>query len=58
MPRVNLEGATLRGCSMDERIGIHTNLEGEEERERGIEADRENSCLFCFCRCQSKGCDI
>lgn len=30
MPRVNLEGASLRGCSMDERLGIHTNLEGEK----------------------------
>ena len=29
MPRVNLEGASLIGCSMDERLGIHTNLEGE-----------------------------
>lgn len=28
MPRVNLEGATLRGCSMDERLGVRTNLEG------------------------------
>ena len=28
MPRVNLEGASLKSCSMDERLGIHTNLEG------------------------------
>ena len=28
MPRVNLEGATLKGCSMDERLGVRTNLEG------------------------------
>ena len=28
MPRVNLEGATLKGCTMDKRMGIHTNLEG------------------------------
>ena len=29
MPRVNLEGAVLKGCSMDERLGVSTNLEGE-----------------------------
>ena len=29
MPRANLEGATLKGCMMDSRMGIHTNLEGE-----------------------------
>ena len=28
MPRVNLEGANLKGCSMDTRHGVHTNLEG------------------------------
>ena len=30
MPRANLEGAVLKGCSMDERLGVSTNLEGEE----------------------------
>ena len=29
MPRVNLEGASLKGCSMDARLGRNTNLEGE-----------------------------
>ena len=28
MPRANLEGASLRGCTMDSRMGTHTNLEG------------------------------
>ena len=35
MPRVNLEGASLKGCSMDERLGVSTNMEGE----RGIEEE-------------------
>ena len=29
MPRVNLEGATLKGCHMGERLGVQTNMEGE-----------------------------
>ena len=28
MPRVNMEGATFKGCTMDTMMGIHTNLEG------------------------------
>ncbi len=28
MPRVNLEGACLKGCSMEENLGGVTNLEG------------------------------
>jgi uncharacterized protein YjbI with pentapeptide repeats len=28
MPRANLEGATLKGCHMGERLGVQTNLEG------------------------------
>ena len=29
MPRANLEGASMKGCIMDSRMGVHTNLEGE-----------------------------
>lgn len=29
MPRANLEGASMRGCTMDSRMGTLTNLEGK-----------------------------
>ena len=50
MPRVNLEGSSLKGCSMDERLGIHTNLEG-----RWYDLYHTMSELVCVCVCGGGG---